>query len=166
VVWLEGREHLLGELSKAEDAYRELRRHIAVELTPDNTDRKVGVALVRNAGVDEVRAILRSTGHEVNVFDSLFMLHLIDARVDKGRTVSYLLERLGLDRDSVVAFGDADCDIPMFPAAGSSVAAANATDAVKRQASFVATHPYGRGFAEGVDMALQGALPRGKPGPA
>jgi Cof subfamily protein (haloacid dehalogenase superfamily) len=64
-------------------------------------------------------------------------LEVMDAKVSKGHGLSFIMERLPLKREEVIAFGDAENDIPMFTAAGFSAAPSNAKDAVKAKAGMV-----------------------------
>lgn len=58
--------------------------------------------------------------------------------IDKGTAVRFLCERLGIERDQVMAFGDQTNDIPMLNAAGWGVAMGNAEDSVKACARIIA----------------------------
>jgi len=64
-------------------------------------------------------------------------LEVMDAKVSKGRGLSFVIERLSLKREEAIAFGDEENDIPMFAAAGFSVAPSNAKDAVKAKADLI-----------------------------
>jgi len=64
-------------------------------------------------------------------------LEVMDAKVSKGQGLSFAMERLSLQREEVIAFGDEENDIPMFAAAGFSVAPSNAKDTVKAKADLV-----------------------------
>ncbi|MFN8608913.1 MAG: HAD family hydrolase [Vulcanimicrobiota bacterium] len=58
--------------------------------------------------------------------------------IDKGVGVRRLIEHLGLRPDRVLAIGDNYNDLPMFKAAGTSVAMGQSPDAVKQAADWVA----------------------------
>jgi len=64
-------------------------------------------------------------------------LEVMDAKVSKGQGLSFVMERLSLKREDVIAFGDEENDVPMFTNAGFSVAPSNAKDAVKAKADLV-----------------------------
>jgi Cof subfamily protein (haloacid dehalogenase superfamily) len=64
-------------------------------------------------------------------------LEVMDAKVSKGQGLSFVMERLSLNREDVIAFGDEENDIPMFASAGFSVAPSNAKEAVKAKADIV-----------------------------
>lgn len=57
---------------------------------------------------------------------------------DKGSSVRFLIEHLGLDRTDVAAIGDGHNDISMFIETGTSIAMGNALDDVKQAANLVA----------------------------
>ncbi len=70
---------------------------------------------------------------------------------DKGTALAYVLKRLEIHPDHVVAIGDNPNDLPMFPHARVRVAMGNATDDVKQQSTAIApTHD-----EEGVAWALE-----------
>jgi Cof subfamily protein (haloacid dehalogenase superfamily) len=64
-------------------------------------------------------------------------LEVMDAKVSKGQGLSFVMERLSLKREEVIAFGDEENDIPMFASAGFSVAPSNAKDTVKAKVDLV-----------------------------
>ena len=64
-------------------------------------------------------------------------LETMNANVSKGRGLKLIMEHYSLKREEVIAFGDEENDLPMFAAAGFSVAPANAKDSVKAAADMV-----------------------------
>jgi Cof subfamily protein (haloacid dehalogenase superfamily) len=64
-------------------------------------------------------------------------LELMNAKVSKGQGLRFALERLSIKAEETIAFGDEENDIPMFKAAGFSVAPSNAKESVKAAASSV-----------------------------
>ena len=69
----------------------------------------------------------------------------------KATAIARVLERLGLDRSEIIAFGDGGNDIEMLRYAGVGVAMGNAEDAVKAVADFVTTDV----DADGIRHALR-----------
>nr|MBA2817920.1 Sugar phosphatase YidA [Candidatus Pantoea persica] len=61
-----------------------------------------------------------------------YYLEILDKRVNKGRGVKMLAEKLGLARDEVMAISDQENDLAMIEYAGTGVAMGNAIDAVKQ----------------------------------
>ena len=72
---------------------------------------------------------------------------------DGGKAVGMraIMERLGIDRSEVMAFGDEENDIDMIRFAGIGVAMGNASDPVKQAADFVTDHI----DEDGVEKALR-----------
>lgn len=66
-------------------------------------------------------------------------LEVIAGGIDKGEGLRFLLDRLGISPEAVLAMGDGGSDIPLLQAAGIGVAMENATDGVKAAADFVTT---------------------------
>ncbi|MDO4436973.1 MAG: Cof-type HAD-IIB family hydrolase [Coriobacteriaceae bacterium] len=64
---------------------------------------------------------------------------VIPAQGGKDHGVLATLERMGIQPEEAVAFGDGENDLGMFRAVGTSVAMGNAWDPVKEQATFVTT---------------------------
>jgi len=78
-------------------------------------------------------------------------LEVMDAKVSKGQGLSFVMERLSLKREEVIAFGDEENDVPMFANAGFSVAPSNAKDTVKAKADLVV----GSNLEDGVAAFLE-----------
>ena len=64
-------------------------------------------------------------------------LEIMDARVSKGQGLKLVMEHQSLKSEEVIAFGDEENDLPMFTAAGFSVAPSNAKDSVRAAADLV-----------------------------
>jgi hypothetical protein len=74
---------------------------------------------------------------------------------DKGTFVRAIAGRLGISSVAVATIGDMENDLPMFDASGLSIAMGNATDAVKKQATYVTASNEDDGFAKAIDMILK-----------
>jgi len=66
-----------------------------------------------------------------------FYLEVIPRCINKGQGILDICRVLGIDASEVMAFGDAENDIPMLRAAGMGVAMGNAADAVKAAANHI-----------------------------
>ncbi|MHC5268177.1 sugar-phosphatase [Enterococcus sp. LJL98] len=80
-----------------------------------------------------------------------YFLEFLNKKVDKGAAVKRLAEHLGLDASQVMALGDNENDLPMIEYAGLGIAMENATDNIKKAASFVTTS----NDEHGVAIAIQ-----------
>jgi Cof subfamily protein (haloacid dehalogenase superfamily) len=79
------------------------------------------------------------------------MYEFLPPKVTKGSGIAALARRLGVSPGEVVAFGDADNDIPMFEWAGTSFAMPHGTPASIAAATAVASNgPAGSAFARAV----------------
>jgi len=70
--------------------------------------------------------------------------------VDKGTGLTALCAALAISPDDAVAFGDADVDVPMFDAAGLSVAMGNSADDIKARADMVTDDVVADGLANAI----------------
>ena len=91
------------------------------------------------------------------VFSYDFMLEIMPAGVEKGLSLAWLTGELGYTREQVIACGDSLNDLPMIEYAGLGVAMANAYDAVKDLADYVAPSNEQDGVAHVVDQFIFGA---------
>ncbi len=94
------------------------------------------------AGVDTVRS------HN-------YVFEFVPPGVTKGTGVAALARHLGIARERVIAFGDADNDLPLFSWAGRSVAMPHARAHVRARATSVApSGSPGAAFARGVEALI------------
>lgn len=76
---------------------------------------------------------------QVNILKSgARYLDVINRKSSKGRALKILSEKLGINRDEIMAIGDNFNDLDMLEFAGIGVAMGNAPEKVKRKADFVA----------------------------
>ena len=68
----------------------------------------------------------------------------------KGKAIEYLSDLLGIDRESIIAFGDNYNDLSMIEFAGTGVAMGNAEEEVKK----IANHVTSRNGESGVAKAI------------
>lgn len=72
----------------------------------------------------------------------------------KATVMNLVVDFLALDRETVIAIGDTENDIPMLKAAPLSVAMGNASDEVKKYAKFVTSSAENDGVAEVLEKLL------------
>jgi Cof subfamily protein (haloacid dehalogenase superfamily) len=78
-------------------------------------------------------------------------LEVINNGVSKGEGLKIAMEHRGLKPEEVIAFGDEENDVPMFPIAGFAAAPENAREKIREQADFV----YGSNTKEGLAAYLE-----------
>lgn len=92
---------------------------------------------------------------QMEVFRSApFFLELPPKGIDKAQSLQRLLTHLGLERESLMAFGDGFNDLSMIQFAGKGVAIANAVEEVKSIADFVTTSNEEDGIAHALEQLL------------
>ena len=100
----------------------------------------------------EMKAAL---SEQMEVFRSApFFLELPPKGIDKAQSLQRLLTHLGLERESLMAFGDGFNDLSMIQFAGQGVAMANAVEEVKSIADFVTTFNEEDGIAHALEQLL------------
>ena len=83
-----------------------------------------------------------------------FYLEVIPRRINKGQGILDICKALSMHPAEVIAFGDAENDIPMLRTAGMGVAMGNATEAVKTAADMVTLSNNEDGIAAALEMLL------------
>lgn len=84
-----------------------------------------------------------------------FYLEVIPRVINKGQGIRDICGALGMQPEEVIAFGDAENDIPMLQAAGVGVAMGNAAENVKAAADRVTLSNNDDGIAAALEELLQ-----------
>jgi Cof subfamily protein (haloacid dehalogenase superfamily) len=102
---------------------------------------------------DEIRRRLKDRfGDKINITKSFpTFLEILNAGVSKGEGLKIAMRHRGLKPEEVIAFGDEENDLSMFPAAGFACAPANAVEKIKAAADFI----YGPNTEEGLAAYLE-----------
>ena len=74
--------------------------------------------------------------------------------LQKGKALSVLAEKLGIDKSEIACIGDGENDLPMFDVSGLKFAMGNAVDELKKKADAVLSSNNENGVAEAVNMIL------------
>lgn len=83
-----------------------------------------------------------------------FYLEIIPRSIHKGQGIRDICRVLGIPTDEVIAFGDAENDIPMLCQAGIGVAMGNASPAVKSAADYITLSNNEDGIAAALERFL------------
>ena len=87
---------------------------------------------------EEVKNVFLSKIEGINYFTSQkHMLEIVPLGISKGDSLKSLSEKLGIDKDEVIAVGDDENDISMIKFAGLGVAMQNAKENVKNVADYI-----------------------------
>ena len=80
-----------------------------------------------------------------------YYLDVTPPNVDKGTFIDALSQRLGILAPAIAVLGDMENDLAMFRKAGVSIAMGNASDEVKREATFVTGSNTQDGFSQAIE---------------
>lgn len=83
-----------------------------------------------------------------------YFLEVVPPSINKGNAVGFLMEKLGITSEEVVAIGDGVADVPMLQLAGVGVAMGNARDSVKVCADFTTLTNEKEGVAVAVEKTI------------
>ena len=102
---------------------------------------------------DEIRARMKTRfGDQISVMRSFpTFLEVINTGVSKGEGLKIAMQHRGLKPEEVIAFGDEENDLPMFPVVGFSAAPASAREKIRDAADIV----YGPIAEEGLAVWLE-----------
>lgn len=91
----------------------------------------------------------------LDVFPSeTYYLEVVPEGINKGNTLAFLLDRLNITKEQVIALGDGVCDIPMLQLAGMGIAMGNAMDVVKSCADNITLSNEEDGVAAALEKAV------------
>src|SRR5262249_16013009 len=79
---------------------------------------------------------------------------MVNPRVDKGRALTSLIERLGIPVDAVAAIGDGDNDMTLLEAAGLPIAMGNGTPRLKAIGRDIVGSVEEDGVAQAIDRIV------------
>src|SRR3954451_16426624 len=102
------------------------------------------------------RAMQEALGREATAVRSqTYYLDVTPPGHDKGTFVTAMAKRLGISTEAVVTVGDMQNDLAMFATSGISFAMGNATEDVKKQATYVTDSNERDGFAAAMETLLK-----------
>ncbi len=97
---------------------------------------------------------------ELKAYDLLMVgdnwLEIMPHGVSKASALRKVAEKVGCTMNEVMAFGDAENDIPMLKEAGIGVAMGNAMETAKEGASYVTDTNENNGIGKAIDLVLAG----------
>ena len=106
-------------------------------------------------------AVQQAYGTQVSAARSQpYYLDVTSPTAHKGVVIERLSRYIQIPLDRIAAIGDQPNDVLMFERAGLSIAMGNASDEVKRRATFVTTSFADEGFANAIEQII---LPRAAP---
>jgi Cof subfamily protein (haloacid dehalogenase superfamily) len=138
----------LRDVPDAKAILTERVRKISVKCLPEHTDA------IRQLLVD-------SLGPRANVVKAdVDFVNIMDAGVNKGAALRWLITYLGVQAASVMAVGDCEADQSMFAVAGVPVAVANADEQTRSMAKYVVPSNNDQGAALALESFADGTFGR------
>ena len=102
-----------------------------------------------------LKAIQKIDGQQVSALCSQsYYLDITDVMANKGHAVTLMAENQNIAAKNIAVIGDMPSDVPMFHAAGFSIAMGNASDAVKREANVSTDSNTAEGFAQAMEKYI------------
>jgi len=105
--------------------------------------------------MDELTKFQENLPADINKFYSIcrsqkIILEAMPVGADKGQTLKFLVEQLGIEKSEVMAIGDGNNDVEMLEYAGIGVAMANGTEAAKNSAKYITDTNENDGVAKAI----------------
>lgn len=142
-------EHVLfGNKARCVEALNLIRSKISNVYEKPVFPRMTEVVLERTFDVSLAQKIILQQNLDVVISDSQYAIHINSAGVNKASGFKYVMEKLGIISEDVIAIGDSQTDLPLFELAKFSVAVANASEEVKSKADIATRAPGGEGVIE------------------
>ncbi len=154
---------MLGNRAECQGAFDAIAQEMPDARLKPVFPRMTEVVMERTVDLGEARRLLSRRGIGVRLSDSQYAYHINSPGIDKGTGFGHVARMLSLRKDDIVAIGDSATDIPLFRAAGTSVALGNALEDVKSEATMTVRSGAGDGVLEALDVLAprlaQGAAP-------
>ena len=105
---------------------------------------------------ERIKDFIEIVSEQVRVVDSGHdCVDLISRKTNKGTALQFLMERYGIEKEEVMAFGDAGNDEEMLKHAGYGYAMENAKDSFKEMFTYIAPSNENQGVLEVLETYLE-----------
>lgn len=148
VVYYKKQVRYLSDRKRCDEAFEMLENHFPVKKIFSDRWRHTEVAIYPDVDLKEVRALLRN--YNLKAETTGFAIHIFEPQMSKFHGVSVACEMLGLDINSVVAFGDSENDIDLIRNCGVGIVPNNASPEVRSHADYITSASNGEGLKEGL----------------
>ncbi|MCK9150466.1 phosphoglycolate phosphatase [Methanobacterium alcaliphilum] len=148
VIFSESKVKVLGDIKKAQNAYKHLITKHDVEKVQFSELRVSEIAMFRTLPVKTIKETLKD--FDIEIYDTKYALHLTDPMVNKGSSLKVVADELGIKTKNIMAVGDSENDIDFLKVTGCKVAVANADNNLKKIADYVTLKSYGDGVKEAI----------------
>jgi phosphoglycolate phosphatase (TIGR01487 family) len=144
-----GQTFCYGDPRPAREALKTLQAAgLRLALDDDNVYRHVDISLQKDIDPQLIQKLISKEKLPVTVLVTNIMLHLVDNKVSKGKTLVKVLAEMGITPPETVVSGDSYNDLPLFEIGAYNLAVGNAAPDLQSKADRVARASYGEGFSE------------------
>ncbi|MDX1532893.1 MAG: phosphoglycolate phosphatase [Nitrosopumilaceae archaeon] len=145
-------EHIfLGNKEKCIEAFNEIKSKFDNVKEKPVFPRFTEVVLERTFDIESAKKFLLEKNFDVELSDSQYAFHINSNGINKGTGFNKVMDMLNIDKESIIAIGDSETDVPLFKIAQTSIALGNSSDFVKSQATIVTDAKSGDGVIEAMD---------------
>lgn len=102
----------------------------------------------------EIKNFINQILNSPKIFEEGFELDIANKESNKGNAINQLLKYLNLTKENAICFGDRMNDYEMFEMCGISVAMENASEGLKRKASYVTLSNNNDGVAKFIEKYI------------
>lgn len=120
--------------------------------------RMTEIVLEREFDINVGNKIFMENDMDLTIVDSNYAFHINEVKINKGLGLAFLLKKLKIDLDEVVAIGDSETDIPMFKQSKFSVTFESSEENVRRSATHVVGGTNGEGLINAIDLIMRGKV--------
>lgn len=120
--------------------------------------RMTEIVLEREFDINVGNKIFRENDMDLTIVDSNYAFHINEVKINKGLGLAFLLKKLKMDFDEVVAIGDSETDIPMFKQSKFSVTFESSEENVRRSATHLVGGTKGEGLINAIDLIMRGKV--------
>ena len=139
---------LLADKEKPSMAFEYLSKNLDnVELL-DTFPRHTEIVMQRTFDIEAGKKLLKEKNMDVDLVDSKYSFHITEKNINKSVGFKKLIDKLGLKAEDCIVIGDSETDVPLFDMCGYSIAVQNASENVKKSATYVTKSSRGKGAVE------------------
>ena len=148
VVYYKKEVKYLADRKRCDEAFEMLKNQIPIRKIFSDRWRRAEVAIEPDVDLKKVKELLGE--YNLKAESTGFAIHIFESQMSKFQGLLVACEMLGVDINSVAAFGDSENDIDMIKKCGVGIVPSNATPELKSYADYVASSSNGEGLKEGL----------------
>lgn len=146
---------LAGRIYFGRDAQNAISEKDICKMTEEKQSEveEIQLYLIHPKSRERIKEILKSYSDFSVAYSSIYV-EIFDKNASKGRALSELAQKLGIEKGEIACVGDGENDLSMFEASGLKFAMGNAVDELKEKADIILPSNNENGVAEAVNRIL------------